>query len=371
MSRIVLLIEHPENRRLLVEWLSVHHEVVVPGAPGGVEPTFDLCLVDGPSLERHGPWIDAVKQAVHPLFLPFLLVTSRRSASSVGSHARHRIDELIVSPVEKQELQARVETLLRARELSLANASLRHRLELELARAREVQAGLLPREPPRLRGFELAATCIPAREVSGDFFDWQSVDEAAVLSVGDVMGKGIPAALLAATARAVLHAVARQNAPAAALDLLQETLSDDLERTSSFVTLFHAHLDVAPHVVRYVDAGHGHALVRRANGSVERLARGGRPVGFPAVERYHESTVQLGDGDILCVYSDGLLEGNIHPPETLISDLDTSASAATIVDQLVECAPGRSVADDVTILVLKCCEPAEDSGAYARHYVGA
>lgn len=355
MSRIVLVIEHAENRRLLVDSLSSHHEVAIADSPSMLDTTFDLCIVDGPSLERYGRWIDAVKSSVSPLFLPFLLVAHRRGIGLVAGEAWQRIDELIISPVEKVELQARVETLLRARELSLANASLRHRLEIELARAREVQAGLLPREAPRLPGFELAARCIPAREVSGDFFDWQAVADAAVLSVGDVMGKGVPAALLAATARAVLHALARQNPPAAALDLLQETLSDDLERTSSFVTIFHAHLDVGLSQVRYVDAGHGHALVRRAGGAVERLERGGRPVGFPARAPYRESALRLAEGDILFVYSDGLLEGNVRPPEELVEDVDVSVHARAIVDQLIELAPGRESADDVTVLVLKRC----------------
>lgn len=358
MSRIVVLIGHPVNRRLLVEWLSVHHEVEVSSSPALLDPSFDLCIVDGPSLERHGRWLEAVKRSVHPLFLPVLLVSHTRGVGAVSAHAWRIVDELIESPVEKQELQARVETLLRARALSLENAVLAHRLELELAHAREVQAGLLPREAPHLRGFELAARCIPAREVSGDFFDWQEIDDAAVLSVGDVMGKGIPAALLAATARAVLHALARHNSPAATLDRLQETLTCDLERTSSFVTLFHAHLDVVPQRVRYVDAGHGHALVRRAGGDVERLQRGGRPIGFPAAEPYRESAVRLTPGDSLFVYSDGLLEGNVRPPEQLIRDLDVRAEAASIVDQLIELAPGRASADDVTVLVLKCREAA-------------
>lgn len=365
MSRIVVLIDHAENRRLLVEWLSVHHEVAITDTPQKLDPTFDLCIVDGPALERHGRWIDEVKRALSPLFLPFLFVTSRRGVGMVSGPAWHRVDELLVSPVEKQELQARVDTLLRARELSLANAALRQRLELELAHAREVQAGLLPRDAPYLPGFELAARCIPAREVSGDFFDWQADDNCAVLSVGDVMGKGIPAALLAATARAVLHALARQNPPATALDILQETLSGDLERTSSFVTLFHAHLDVGPHKVHYVDAGHGHALVRRAGGTVERLVRGGRPVGFPVAAPYRESAVQLGAGDVLFVYSDGLLEGNLHPPEVLIEGLDMNAKASRIVEELIELAPGRETIDDVTVLVLKCIESAAPPASMA------
>lgn len=354
MSRIVLLIDHVENRRLLAEWLSQLYEVVAP-APGTAPGGFDLAIVDGPSLDRYARWIDAVKRAAQPVFLPFVLITSRRGVGMATGPAWQRIDELIISPVEKVELLARVDTLLHARALSVANTSLARRLEQELARAREVQVGLLPVGAPRLHGFELAARCIPANEVGGDFFDWQITEDAAVISVGDVMGKGIPAALLAATVRAVLRALARQNAPGAALDLLRETLSDDLERTSSFVTLFHARLDPCGRRVRYVDAGHGHAFVRRARGVVERLERGGRPVGFPAAERYHESTLALEPGDVLFVYSDGLIEGVERGTEELIEGVDPGAEASAIVEQIIERAPrAPDSVDDVTLLALKC-----------------
>jgi sigma-B regulation protein RsbU (phosphoserine phosphatase) len=355
VSRVVLLIEPRENRRLLVEWLSQHHEVLVARSTASLDTAFDLGIVDGPSLQRYGPWIEAVKRSVQPVFLPFLFVAHRQGIGVATAHAWERIDELIVSPVEKVELSARVETLLRARQLSVANAALRQRLEAELARAQEVQAGLLPREAPRLRGFELAARCVPAREVSGDFYDWESIGDGALLTVGDVMGKGAPAALLAATARAVLRAVARQNAPGPALDLVRETMSGDLERASSFVTLFHARLAVDARELRYVDAGHGHALVRRATGAIERLECGGRPVGFPASLPYREANVRMSADDVLLVYSDGLLEGAERTPEELIDEVGVSASASEIVDQLIARAPKHAAVDDITVLVLKCC----------------
>lgn len=356
MSRIVVLMEPGENRRLLCEWLSLRHEVGCADSPDAVGPDFDLGIVDASSLERHASWIAALRSAVQPLFLPFLLVLPRQIATTVPGQVWTLVDDLIVTPVEKLELQARVDTLLRARALSLANASLAIRLEAELAHAREVQAGLLPLEPPRLRGFELAARCVPAREVGGDFFDWESMDGTAVLSVGDVMGKGIPAALLAATVRAVLRAVARQNPPAAALDLLRQSLSSDLERTSSFVTLFHARL--TPDEVRYVDAGHGHALVRRARGDIERLQCGGRPVGFPAAGPYREASLELSPGDVLFVYSDGLFEGSGRAPEQLIETLSCTESASSLVDRLVATAPPGQAIDDVTVLALKRTEDA-------------
>ncbi|HVH46195.1 MAG TPA: SpoIIE family protein phosphatase [Labilithrix sp.] len=355
MRRILLLVEHTENRRLLAEWLALNYEVLVPESPTTLDVPFDLGIVDAPSLERYGRWIEAIKSATHPVFLPFLAVIPRRGMSSINTgRAWERVDELIVSPVEKQELLARVENLLRGRALSLANAALRERLELELERARIVQCGLLPREAPSLRGFDLAAQCLPAREVGGDFYDWQAQSDEAVLTVGDVMGKGIPAALLAATVRAVLRALAHQNPPSTALDLLRETLCGDLERTASFVTLFHAHLRAAAHEVRYVDAGHGHALVRRSTGLIEHLERGGRPVGFPAAGPYRESALRLDPGDVLLVYSDGLCEGRAQLPEQLLAEVEVGGPASAIVEQLIERAPKEETIDDVTVLVLKC-----------------
>ncbi len=357
MSRIVLLVSPGENRRLLAEWLSLRHEVLIPEMPETLDVhELDLGIVDGPSLERHGRWIEATKRAVSPVFLPFLLLVPRGYAAGATAQVWERVDELIVAPVEKLELHARVETLLRARALSLQNAALARSLEAELSRAREVQASLLPIEAPRLRGFELAARCVPAHEVGGDFFDWQVIDGTAVLSVGDVMGKGIPAALLAATVRAVLRALAHQNPPGPTLDLLRQALGSDLQRTSSFVTLFHAQL--ADNEVHYVDAGHGHALVRRAQGGLERLERGGRPVGFPTNGPYRESAVRLGPGDALFIYSDGLFEGTDDRPEDLVAALDMTKSASSLVDRLLELPSPREAADDVTVLALKCTSEA-------------
>jgi hypothetical protein len=354
MSRVVLLIEHSENRRLLAEWLAQEHTVVIPDPEAPQELQFDLGIVDGPSLERYGPWIDAVKRAVSPLMLPFLLVTQHRGAGVATGNAWEHVDELILSPVEKVELHARVETLLRARALSVANASLRQRLERELERAREVQVRLLPSRPPVLRGFELAARCVPALEVGGDFYDWEAEDGTAVLSVGDVMGKGVPAALLAATVRAVLRALAHLSTPGPTLDLLGQTLRADLERTSSFATLFHARVAIRSREIQYVDAGHGHALVRRADGRLERLERGGRPIGFPPPHRYLEKKVRLGRGDVLFVYSDGLCDGIHERADQLMATVDVAADASKIVDQIVSEAPRSGAIDDLTVLALKC-----------------
>src|SRR5262249_32002222 len=200
------------------------------------------------------------------------------------------------------------------------------------ARAGEVQAELLPREVPTLPGFELAARCVPAHEVAGDFYDWQAVGPG-ILSfvVGDVMGKGMPAALLMATVRATLRAVAPDHPPAAAVEMVRRALMPDFERTGSFVTLFHGRLDAQARRLSFVDAGHGHAFLRRAGGEVEGLAPGGEPVGFLVGEPYEEGTLTFRPGDTLVVYSDGLVEARheAYPdPATLAEALRRAPSAA-------------------------------------------
>ena len=359
MSRVLLLMAHKENRRLLADWLATRHEVLLPDARQGLAAPFDLCILDGPALARIDGAAQAAKKAVQPIFLPFLLVTHRQDVGLATRQLWESVDEVIVSPIEKAELQARVENLLRARQLSLQNAALRRRLEEELRRAAEVQAELLPREAPALPGFELAACCVPAREVGGDFYDWQEVGPGVLsLSVGDVMGKGMAAALLMTTVRASLRGLAQLNLPAAALNLLRRALEADLERTGSFVTLFHARLESGARRLAYADAGHGHAFVLRADGTLELLPVRGMPVGFPARQEYQEGVIEFRPGDALVIYSDGLVEarpGEEVAPAALAERLRGASSAAEMVNRLADqAALTGPPEDDLTVVVLRC-----------------
>jgi signal transduction histidine kinase len=119
MSRILLLLENKKNCGLLAEWLAIRYEVVLPASGPALSRPFDLCLVDGPTLDRIWNQVEARKAVEQPVFLPFVLVTSRRDVEMVTRHLWQATDELILTPIEKVELQARVEVLLRARRLSL------------------------------------------------------------------------------------------------------------------------------------------------------------------------------------------------------------------------------------------------------------
>jgi PAS domain S-box-containing protein len=258
----------------------------------------------------------------------------------------------------------------------------RRQLEAERARAAEVQADLLPRTAPALPGFELAGHCIPALQVGGDFFDWYTADGLVWLTLGDVMGKGMAAALLMATVRATLRAGTRDASPSAALGLAQAVLGEDLGHRDSYVTLFHAVFEPSTGRLDYVDAGHGHVVIRRADGRIERLARRSFPLGMPFATEFDEGHVVLGPDDALILYSDGLVDAAPGFDVTALADrLDGAESAEQMVRSLIELGAGSStprsvtLADDLTVVVLRASEvepasPAKSEDQDRRELVG-
>ncbi len=146
MSRILIFVEQTENRRLLAEWLGRYYEVVVgefvvqagKAVPLLNEP-FDLCILDGSALHQLWEWVQARKQAEQPVFLPVLLITLQSDVKLLTRHLWQTVDELVSKPIEKLELQARVEMLLRSRRLSLQlQAALEQERELKELKSRFV-----------------------------------------------------------------------------------------------------------------------------------------------------------------------------------------------------------------------------------------
>jgi signal transduction histidine kinase len=119
MSRILLLLDQPPNRRLLAQWLAQRYQVVLAESTETLQEPFDLGILDGPALHRLWEAVQARKKTEEPVFLPVLLLTSRQGVDVTTHHLWRTIDEVVLRPIEKVELQARVEILLRARRLSL------------------------------------------------------------------------------------------------------------------------------------------------------------------------------------------------------------------------------------------------------------
>jgi serine phosphatase RsbU (regulator of sigma subunit) len=286
-----------------------------------------------------------------------VIMTTAFGSESVAIDALRRgADDYLRKPFEPEEFRAVVDRTASRLFLRRQNRALRKRLDAELRHAAEIQAGLLPDAPPALPGYEIAARCRPARAVGGDFYDWQlRPDGALSLTLGDVMGKGMPAALLMTTVRAALRSVAAERGPGESVRAVERALGDDLDRSRSFVTLFHARLAPESGELSYVDAGHGLTAIHRADGQSEALAERGLPLGIGA-EDVAEGWVTLAPGDTLLIYSDGLLDA--HPDRNVTAEaslrlIREAASVNDAADRLVAEATGAEPAeDDLTFIII-------------------
>ena len=239
------------------------------------------------------------------------------------------------------------------REVARLREQHRRLLEADLARAAKLQADLLPHGTPSVPAFDFAARCLPAHAVGGDFFDWQEPAPGMLtLTLGDVMGKGLSAALLMATVRAALEAVSAHSPPARALEAVASATERDLARAEAFVTLFHARVDSVCHV-EYADAGHGYVFVQRADGAVEDLPARGLPLGIFPDQSYQDGALDLAPGEALVVYSDGLVDA-CPDRAHIAAQLKGAPNASSMVDRLVTLATsGTPLVDDLTIVVLR------------------
>jgi serine phosphatase RsbU (regulator of sigma subunit) len=256
-----------------------------------------------------------------------------------------------------------VVALERARFYEIAEAR-RVLLENELQVAREVQAGLMPREMPDLPGYSLAGAWRPAREVAGDFYDIFPLDGGRWgLVIGDVAGKGTAAALYMAMVHSlILSGALRQRSLATVLKEVNQTILRQFS-ASTFVSVFLAVVDPLKQTLRYANAGHNPPLVRRAAGTIETLTRTGTVLGLFEDLQMSETTITLEAGDAVVLYTDGVTEA-WHPQRNeeygvvrLTAALTTAPQTAgellayieTDLNAFAENTPQQ---DDVTFLVL-------------------
>jgi sigma-B regulation protein RsbU (phosphoserine phosphatase) len=183
------------------------------------------------------------------------------------------------------------------------------RLERELQVAREVQSSLIPLQTPDIAGWDFAARWKPARQVSGDFYDFVPAGQRLGIVIADVSDKGMPAALFMALSRSIIRAsVTSTRSPAEDIGQANRLICAD-SADSMFVTLFYAQLDPEMGELVYVNAGHNPPLLYRANqDELIELTRTGMVLGlFEAVD-FEQGTVQLNPADFILLYTDGVSE---------------------------------------------------------------
>jgi len=226
----------------------------------------------------------------------------------------------------------------------------------EIDRAGELQRNLLPRKTPNLPGYQVAGVCLPASAVGGDFYDWHAVGDEFQLVLADVMGKGIPAALIGAGVRSLMRGASRFNDLETAVNRVANAIEPDLTETSTFVTMLAVRLDPRTGMLTYVDAGHGIAGIVTHQGKAEQFDSDGLPLGAPAWEPWRAEQVQLEPGDTLVALSDGaldLFETIDEAREAIRETIVAARDPQEVVDIVATYSKDHHATDDVTCVVIK------------------
>lgn len=239
------------------------------------------------------------------------------------------------------------------------------KMKEEIRLAAQIQQDLLPKAPPVIPGYDLCATSIPALVVGGDYYDFIALDSGRyAICLGDVSGKGYPAAMLMASLQATLRGQCMLEAPVA------QTIArsnQQLYRTTDpekFATLFFGVLDPASGALTFCNGGHERPMLFRQDGTVERLIEGGLALGVLEKFPYGEGATVLAPGDFLVLYSDGIPEaadelGNFFGEERLVACIREHAAlgAVQLMGAIIEAVQrheqGTARADDLTILVMR------------------
>jgi serine phosphatase RsbU (regulator of sigma subunit)/predicted ester cyclase len=240
------------------------------------------------------------------------------------------------------------------------------RVQQELEVARTVQQASLPEEVPSLEEWQIDPYCQPAQEVGGDFYEFFQLDDGRVgFAVGDVSGKGVPAALVMSTTCGMLQLAARaldSASPGEVLAQVNETLVARIP-SNMFVTCFYAILDPKSASLRYANAGHDLPYLHRGRGDAEELRARGMPLGLMPSMGYEEKETTLQAGEAALFYSDGLVEahdpmGEMFGFPRLRALIAEHAEEGSLGDFLMEelysfVGKGWEQEDDITLLTLR------------------
>jgi phosphoserine phosphatase RsbU/P len=241
--------------------------------------------------------------------LPVIVLTGWASLDLAVECLRGGVSDFIQKPWDNAKLLATLRTHLgesrRLREKRRREAEMAQQIE----EAEEIQRGLLPRQVASVPGCRMAVSWKPSSALSGDYFDVLRFDPSRFgICIADVVGKGVPAALLMSNFQAMVKSVARAGeSPRDVCGKLNSFVCGTVT-SNKFITFFYAHLDMEERTLRYSNAGHNPPILARRDGSWSRLSEGGVVLGVLSDRHYSQGEVSLSPGDRLLLYTDGLPE---------------------------------------------------------------
>jgi hypothetical protein len=276
------------------------------------------------------------------------------------------IAQIIYSFYKKQEFQLSNFGVPR----HVKRISERERMQKELEIARNVQVGLLPKTSPKISGFDISGTCLPAKEVGGDYFDFVKLGPSKLgIAVGDVSGKGVPAAIYMTLTKGILQSNAEENiSPKIVLNKVNKLLYRTIEK-NSFVSMFYAILDTDSKELTYARAGHNPGIVvSQSDGDSTLLTAEGIALGLEEGTVFdktlQENTIDIRTGDTLVFYTDGIVEAMNEQLNEFGEDkfldivaknrnLTSSQMINLIINEVKEFASNYPQNDDITLVVIK------------------
>jgi sigma-B regulation protein RsbU (phosphoserine phosphatase) len=244
-------------------------------------------------------------------------------------------------------------------------------MEEELLMARQIQAGLLPKELPDNNRLQLAAYSEPSRTIGGDFYDYLPIAKHRCgLVIADACGKGMPAAMLIAQLQAILK---NETGNGQSLRQTMRNLNQHVKRYTSaknFATLFYGVFDQCTGILEFANAGHNYPILVRQNGAVELLKTTGPALGLHPDWNYATATIKIGAGDALLLYTDGVNEtmnraeeqyGEERLQDLLVRHRECSAKdlIRMIIEDLNAFHGSMLLQDDRTMMVLKALKQTE------------
>jgi serine phosphatase RsbU (regulator of sigma subunit) len=239
------------------------------------------------------------------------------------------------------------------------------RIKQQLNSARDIQSRLLPVTPPAVPHYDLAGISLPCFEVGGDYFDFiQAGSHRLMISLGDVSGKGMDAAMLMSSLHATVRAQVGNTSSLSEMVSRVNAYLYENTPSNKYATLVCSQLDAESHQLTYTNAGHNPPLLIRRNGEVVYLEAGGLPVGIAGFSNYEEGAVTFESEDALIIYSDGVSEstnrrGEEFGTERLIDVVQKNQqrTAAQLRDRIEEAITnfldGGSPSDDMTLVIVK------------------
>ena len=237
----------------------------------------------------------------------------------------------------------------------------------ELTLAGRVQASLLPEKAPDLPGWQISATWKPARETSGDFYDFVPLPNGLIgIVIADVVDKGMGAALLMALSRTLIRSYAMEfpNHPGHLLQVTNQRILTDID-AGLFVTLFYGVLDPSNGKLTYSNAGHPppYIFTPEGNPNMSRLSRSGIPLGISGDANWTQDSLEISSGDMVLLYTDGVLEtqnprGEFLGEEGMLKIIQTQmgfstrAVQDTLLSGVYNFASTNPQVDDITLMIL-------------------